>query len=445
MTNRVRWVAGALVWLAGILLLARWVATNLLPAHAPAHRVAADLWEFATAPRRLVSLEFDAPWPLAVGDPIYRIDRLDAVEQVGEIRQIVTDPLVGRPASPPKLVALALLYPHAPPLSQESYLVYYTTPSSLAWVLETMLPPEKRVRIAQELVLTYETYHDEILQLLRPVILGGLADALEIVQEDLAAAVNLRRAALVELGHRYQTLLLEQELLPLIRDTVWPIIRKHAEPLANQIGAELFARASLWRFGWRMLYDLSPLPDKELTRAEWNRFLQQEGVPVFQQHAADLLTLQRQVFEEVAASQEVREVLQRNLARVGDNPEFRRIVWELFRDVLIDNPRLRRRLEARWQSEEAQQALQRAADYVEPNVRRIGDLLLGTREEGIAPEFAQVLRNQILDKDCRWLVLETPASARPLEEVSRSTVLRVIAGAYPQVNPFAVQLQEADR
>ena len=82
-----------------------------------------------------------------------------------------------------------------------------------------------------------------------------------------------------------------------------------------------------------------------------------------------------------------------------------------------------------------------AADYAEPCVRRIGDMLFGTREEGIAPEFAQVLRNQILDKDCRWLVLETPAQAHPLRETSRHTVLRVRTGGYPQVNPFAVQLQ----
>ena len=88
------------------------------------------------------------------------------------------------------------------------------------------------------------------------------------------------------------------------------------------------------------------------------------------------------------------------------------------------------------------QAVQLAADYAEPSVRRIGDLLFGTREAGIAPEFAQVLRNQILDKDCRWLVLETPAQARPLEETSPRTLLHVRTGGYPQVNPFAVQLQE---
>jgi hypothetical protein len=130
---------------------------------------------------------------------------------------------------------------------------------------------------------------------------------------------------------------------------------------------------------------------------------------------------------------------------VIDDPEFRKIVWDIFREVLIDNPRLRKRLEERWSSEEARRAVQVAADSAEPTVRRIGDLLLGTREAGISPEFAQVLRNQILDKDCRWLVLETPPYALPLEEVSARTILRVYAGGYPLVNPFAVQMQGAER
>ena len=76
---------------------------------------------------------------------------------------------------------------------------------------------------------------------------------------------------------------------------------------------------------------------------------------------------------------------------------------------------LRETLEQRWKTAEARRAVQLAANYVEPCVRRIGDLLIGTRRDGIAPEFAQVLRNQILDKDCRWLVIETPADSAPEE------------------------------
>jgi hypothetical protein len=376
-----------------------------------------------------------------VGDPIYRVDGPNEIQQVGEIRRVlpaVEPAFADAPAGP---TAEALLYPSAPPLYVESQLTYYVTPTSLTWVLETMLPPQRRIEIAQELAATYEAYHAEILEALRPVIVGGLLDASQVVEEDLAVAVARRREQLERLGSRYQDHVVDQELVPLIREQIWPIVQKHAEPLANEIGEEMFARASLWRFGWRFLYDRSPLPEKNLTQAEWNRFVNDEGLPVLNSHASDFMTVQRRILEDIGNNELVRDALRRNLSRVVDDPEFRGIVWEIFREVLVDNPRLRQKLEERWNGEEARQAVQLAADYAEPSVRRIGDMLFGTRDTGIAPEFAQVLRNQILDKDCRWLVLETPAQGRPLEEVSRRTVLRVRTGGYPDVNPFAVQLQ----
>ena len=311
--------------------------------------------------------------------------------------------------------------------------------------MEMMLPDEKRSRIAQEIMLSYEGHRAEILLAAKPVIVGGLRDALRIVEEDLAVAVARHRDALEQLGSRYQDHVVERELVPLLRHEIWPIVRRCVEPLAEEIGRELFECASLWRFGWRLAYDKLPLPEKNLARAEWTRFLQEEGIPTLQRHAEDFLTVQRRVLEEIGDNQVVRDAVRRNLTQVVDDPEFRSIVWDIFREVLIDNPRLHQRLEVHWSGEEVRRVRQLAAEYVEPSVRRIGDILLGTREDGIAPEFAQVLRNQILDKDCRWLVLRTPPSSTPQQGIAPRTVLRVLPGGYPEVNPFAVQLQRGNR
>jgi hypothetical protein len=37
-------------------------------------------------------------------------------------------------------------------------------------------------------------------------------------------------------------------------------------------------------------------------------------------------------------------------------------------------------------------------------IRQIGEDLIGTEESGINPDFARVLRNQILGKDRTWMV-----------------------------------------
>ncbi len=436
----VRIMVGVIAWVTVGSLLFIWVRGSAFGPDTDGRRVADELWEFATAQRRIVKLQLEGDWPLAPGDPIFRMDVPGQIEQVGEVRRVDRgEPGDEQSATGP--VAEALLYPQAPDVYDRSYLTYYTTPRSLAWVMETMLPHEKRVRIAEEILFAYESYHAEILDALLPVVIGGFSDAMEVLEDDLAAALQRHRGQLEALGSRYQDRVVQQEVVPLVRQEIWPIVQRHAEPLANDIGMEMFERASIWRFGWRVLYDKSFLPEKNLTQEEWNRFLREEGLPVLERHRRDIVSIQRKILEDIARNQKVRLAVRRNLARVIDDPEFREIVWQIFREVLVDNTRLHQRLEQRWNTVEAQRAMQLAGNYVEPCVRRIGDLLFGTRQDGIAPEFAQVLRNQILDKDCRWLVINTPRDSMPINGVSEDTLLHVRLGGYPKVNPFAIQLQ----
>jgi hypothetical protein len=57
---------------------------------------------------------------------------------------------------------------------------------------------------------------------------------------------------------------------------------------------------------------------------------------------------------------------------------------------------------------------------LESTITRIGQALFGSPKGKITPEFARVLRNRVLHKDDRWLVLnpgvmsETPASSEPV-------------------------------
>jgi hypothetical protein len=425
---------------AGLALLF-WTQRHLFTPRADGHRIAADLWEFATAERRFVTLQLQGRWPLAVGDPIYRIDGPDTIEQVGEIRRpmVATDRSPTTPAAGPTFEAL--LYPHAPPLVRGSYMEYFTTPRSMKWVMETMLPAKKRAAIAQEIVAAYRTYHAEILEALKPVVIAGFADTLRVAERELTREFTRRRDALERIADRYQEDVVRKKIVPLVREQIWPIVRRHAEPLARKIGQEMFSRASLWRFGWRLAYDKSFLPQKNLAQAEWQRFVDEEAIPILNRHRGEFAAVQRKIVEEIAEDPTVRETVRVNLTQLIDDPELRTIVWHIFRDGLFDNPRVRRTLEERWSSAEARRAVQLAADYVEPSVRRIGDLLIGTRADGISPEFAQVVRNQILDKDRRWLVIVTPVKRSPSADAATDRTVPVRHGGLARINPFAVELR----
>ena len=57
--------------------------------------------------------------------------------------------------------------------------------------------------------------------------------------------------------------------------------------------------------------------------------------------------------------------------------------------------------------------MQQTGNRLEPTIRKIGDLVLGTREGGLTPEFSRVLRQQILLKDRHGIVVGDLSQAGP--------------------------------
>jgi hypothetical protein len=119
---------------------------------------------------------------------------------------------------------------------------------------------------------------------------------------------------------------------------------------------------------------------------------------------------------------------------LASDPQLRQLVWTIIQEVVMDNPRLHEVLQRHWQSPEAQAAFELAADRFEPTAIRISHLLFGDPHSGITPEFARVLRHEVLGKDRRWLVLQ-PGGGQHTESES----LPVRPAETREVNPF-VQL-----
>jgi hypothetical protein len=155
------------------------------------------------------------------------------------------------------------------------------------------------------------------------------------------------------------------------------------------------------------------LPEKHLVEQEFRRFSDEEALPILMEHSDDFLAVVENSLKDTARNPRVRAALRRNLVKMMEDPQLQSVLGSIFREVVVDNPRLREALERNWQSPQAQAAFQLAGERLEPTVRRIGDWLFGTPAEGISPEFAKVLRNQILHKDRRWLLMRdmNPAQA----------------------------------
>jgi hypothetical protein len=396
---------GLACWGAALGLLAAWMLGTTDASAAARRHWWSSVKEYSVGSRQSLELRLPAPQVVAVGDPIFIAHGDGRLEQVGEV-SLLLDRGRRLPSRQARVArAEAILYPSAAHLRADLEVEYVSTPDSLAWVVETLLPPERKAQVAAEMSAALEAHRDEILAALRPIAEKSLRESLTVVEQDLPAAIARQRPELEAIGSRYHREILEKELVPLVQDEIWPIVRRRGEPTVNEVGKEIWKHVSLWRFGWRYAVDRLPLTEDRRVQEEWQRFLNEEAMPILQAHTDDFLQVIEDILRDTSKDPEVREAFRRNMKYVVEDPQLQRVVWKIFREAIVDNPRLRETLKRNWTSPEAQAAFHLASERFEPHVRRMGDTIFGTPERGITPEFAQVLRNQILHKDRRWFLL----------------------------------------
>ena len=431
-----RVILGILIWVALVGGLWRCFDQDLVTDGGIRDRLAPELWEHMVGEHRRVELRSDQAIDVRVGDPVFLADGPNSIRQIGEIRTVYSPqddfPIERAIANR----ADVMFYPSATNEVDSRSLVYYSSSDSMSWVMQTMLPPEKRQQIASEIATAFQQNHQEVIAALKPIVEDSLRESVEIVRADLTAAIARHRPEIEKLGSRYQRELVQRELVPLVKSEIWPIARRHGEPTANEIGQELWKRVPLWRFTWKYLYDKSPLPEKQRFKKEWDRFVENEIVPVLESRSDKIVGTVQRIMVDTSKNEKVRMAVEKNMSQILNDKELRQVLMVIMREVFVDNPRLKQTMDKHWKSDRARQAFQLAADRLEPTVRRIGDQLFGSRETGISPEFARVLRNQILGKDKRWFVLEKSANANADRATAEKLVLKVRLGHSTPINPF---------
>jgi hypothetical protein len=85
----------------------------------------------------------------------------------------------------------------------------------------------------------------------------------------------------------------------------------------------------------------------------------------------------------------------------------------VFQETILDNPRFQDAMWELWRSPQLAEAIEKLSVFVGPLLSRVGEAVLGSRGGGITPEFARVLRTQILEKDRRWFLIESGPGQGP--------------------------------
>ena len=354
------------------------------------------------------------PPPGPAEDPAAGLPPLDRDwVQVGHVRSV----------EPRGETAIATIVWYRPADERERYpdtqrLELYQQHASLQEAVETLLPPAKRQRIRRMLTELLREHGQELTSTLRPLLEDSLRESLPLVEQAWRESVHRHQDEWELLGRRLHREVVAEQLVPLARREILPIVRRHGQEPLESIGRDLWDRASLWRFGWRAAYDRSPLPRRDLVRDEWERFVDQEAIPVFEAHLDALVLALERSLADIAANPAVRGELAEQWRRLAADPDANALAKTMLREAVVENRPLRQRLREIWTGDEAQDAIARSAERLEPTIRDIADELFGSQGQGIDPQFARVLRRQILAKDRRWIV----ARPRPAHDPSAATI-----------------------
>lgn len=315
---------------------------------------------------------------------------------------------------------------HAPELDPDACdVLAYQHRGTLAETLEVLFPPAKREVIREQLVAAFADSGETLSTHFLPLVERGVRESLPVIEAEWIAALERNREGWRAIGESHKDEWLRR-LVPLAKDPVIPIARSHLEPTFQQIGRELWDRASLWRFTWRALYDRTPLPRRDLTREEWARFVEEEVVPVIEAHADDIAVATQATILQIAGNPRVRAALGETFSDLADDPRVRQWLTTVLRETLVDSPAVRQVWIDVWTGDEARVAYEAIGIQIEPFVRELGGEIFGTPQRGIDPGFARVLRHQILGKDRRWLVASEEAREPRADGATAAETARVI-------------------
>ena len=396
-----RVLAGLAVWVG--LALAAWAAAGKAQERlGDAGAVAAGVWRYAARQPARAAVRFPAGTQVLPGDAVCVRDG-QGLREAGQVRSL--SPFGDRTEAVVEFFA-----PDAKSPARDARFAAVPNALAPAWTLEVLLPPERRMRLAEELRAFAKEHREEILRTFWPPAELFLRDAAAILEDDLPAILGKRDDRVQKILQKHRDTTFQKEILPVLKEAAWPRVRERSKPLIEEIGEELWGRLPKWELGWRYVYGQLPFTDSEIMRRRWGRYMEEEAIPVLEAHTDDFLGVVEEVFGDLAADRRVSETVRRGIGRMVQDPDFAALVREIFTELASSEGRLLAAFRGRFSSPEFAENLNRLMESLGPTLEACADRILLDPERGtIHPELARVLRRQILLKDACWILLEEGA------------------------------------
>jgi hypothetical protein len=286
-------------------------------------------------------------------------------------------------------------------------------PQTGAWVVQTLLTDKTLPRIAALWNDTMLQHREEIFALLTPIARDLLLDLERHIERELGPFLDRHREEVRELGAALEQDAKGPKLAEVFERDIWPIAQPKVRPIIESVSNEVWEKLPIWGFTWRLAYQALPFTANDHVEKAWVDFLESQVAPILRSHSEAIGKAGRDIAREALARDGVTASLRAAFSSLVGHPKFHELTQVFMKEVFLDNAAFHEVLRARMRSPEARRAIDRAAAHLEPMVRAMGDIVLGTRKHGITQEFARVLRAQILYKDLVRIVIDPGSRAAP--------------------------------
>jgi hypothetical protein len=382
-----RAVLGLAVWL-GVIAWAV-VGWQQNPSAEPLATTACEVVRFVVIPGESRLVRCEAGVAVKTGEAIFELTADGSARLVGRMEST--------PIGPKAVFFAGMPFERL----ERSELRLHEADLSTASLMQMLLPAEKRSVLMSSLSRAWTEREAEILAAMEPAIAEMFGSVYPVAAEELEASAVRHWPDLEAVFMRHREQYLDVELAQLGRSVAWPMIREKAQPLTDRLAREIWQRVSVWKFGWRYVYDKVGLGDGSLEK-EWNRFVTSDAMPIIESHTGEFVELAYAIFEQMAVDPQFQETLRSAVARLVNDPEFQRIAGEMVKESLIDNARVREAVSAAWSTPPVQSAMKQVLKIVAPIIEESANTILSDGRGGPSRELVRVLRSGILGKDHRW-------------------------------------------
>jgi len=391
-------------WLGLGFVAACGVVITLAVAAAPgAATLGARLVDHLSGREDRLAMRFDERPDLRPGDPVYVVEA-ESLALVGRISRTTT-------TAPFRVEArIDPLIPRR--LAEGTTAVAMNPNNDLGWVLRTLIPPDMRGRLLEEVRIIWDRERDTTLEILRPVLAETARDALAVLAETLPDVLRANEPHFREVGEIFASEVYPRELAPVIKEVWLPNLERRlartAAETAVAAGKKL-AFKNLAAVVWSGLKRKAGFGSEEELRRALQEVIEEAVLPALEEKAPELARGILAATLETLDDEEVREALLESASRFTEAPPFKELLARVSREWITRNPRLKECLQKALREERIVHLRRRLWTQFEPVMARaLEEMLTRSAGEGMSLRLVRVLRRVVLNKDKRYVLLVPP-------------------------------------